>query len=371
MQELEPRHGAARSPIQPEAILELKLPQGVACSSAPEPRQAPPVPAWAKALAADGDIEKESPRLRADVRSALTKFLEESPAFSRLGDQSLKRQTETQQALLKALGIPEGELVAMVMEGDLHTLGLAPRVTIRTKDGTLVQSLNGFFAFKAEANQLGEGSGIDQFQQNAQTLAKLLKQSPVELLRLQREKPVSDEFSKLLNSKMRESINAKPFADTTLSIYYSKPDDAVRLTLEHRSKDGASVFADISLPFSEFENPGLPTAKVYLSELLKLRLSNKDALSIDHGTKSVCPRGEVYNVLVPTSMSANALPLYGCEWKGATIKRYDAQTQKSEVVHELKEGQTAVFNFDAKLPGLRATILDSKKQEVATFSFKR
>ena len=144
MQELDQRNGANRvERPKVEPILELKLPRVAECVLVgtpvePEPRQKPAAPAWAKALTPDGEIEQTAPRLNADVRKAFSKFFEESPAYSGFVDQSLKHQAETQRALLKTLGVPEGELVAIVQDGAHNVLGRSPSVTIKTQGGRCV-----------------------------------------------------------------------------------------------------------------------------------------------------------------------------------------------------------------------------------------
>lgn len=377
MQDLEQDNKVSRAQREAlDPVLDLKLPRVaefslIAAPIEPEPKQKPAAPAWAKALAADGNIEQQTPRLTADARNALAKLFEESPVFFGQRDQSLKNHTETQRALVKALKIPDGEAVVMLQEGNYHALGLKPQVTIKTQDATLVANVNGYFKFKAESNQMVAGTALDHFRENAQGLAERLKESPAELLLLQRGKPLSEGFSKRLSSRLQRSIAAKPFADTELSAAYDRRKDCVELTLERKSKEGDSVVALITIPFSEFEKRETPVAHVEVSRNLSALLLAKDASIIDQGLHSICPAGIPYNVLVPKPMSANSLPLYGCEWKGDTISRYDATTKKTEVIHKLKDDQTAVFRFDSALPGLRATIVDGKNQEVTSFSFKR
>ena len=363
-------------------MLDLKLPHPtelppvatspVSAPLDPEPRTKAAAPAWAKALAADGDIEKEAPRLTAEARKIFDRFFSESPAYSNLPDQSLGNRTETQRTLLKSLGIPESEVVVLKQDGRHHVLGVGPKLTIVTEQGTLECNANGYFAFSSAPNKLTGGTAADQFAENAQIIAKLFKQSPNELLQVQRGKPVSEEFSKQLTATLKKSLNPKIFDNTSLSAYYDKEGDLVRVGIDKRYGDADTVFSQIDIPFSELEKPGAPAARIYSSRLLKSALADPEALGFEHGTKSVGERNSKnISLRIPHSMDLGSLSLYGVEFDGNSITRYDPKTKQASSIHTLTENQTAIFRFDRELPGIRATILDGKKQEGGTFTFKR
>lgn len=369
---------SARPEPRLDAILELKLPRAaesvpIAAPADPEVRIKPSAPAWAQALAVDGKIESSDPKLKPEIKKAIAAYFEESPAYSNIPDQSLKNRAETQRTLLKALGVPEGEVVSVTQEGQRYAIAEPNWVRIQTERGLLQCARNGAVLFTALPLQRAELSGADQFLENARSIAELFKKSPAELRAVERGKPVSEEFAKQLSATLSKSLKSELFAQTSISVDYDKQVDAVKLTLTRKVGEHTSVWAaEVVMPCVQFENQGTSRAKTTTSGSLQRLLNAADALEIEPGLKSVAqPNSKNIALLIPKSMELSSLSAYGCEVDGSSIVRYDPKTQKTETVHELTKDQTAVFRFDSKLPGIRATILDGKKQEVGSFSFKR